>query len=307
MPAPRVVSLLPAATEIICALGAGELLVGRSHECDFPETVRALPACTTSEIDSSQSSRAIDDAVKARLRQALSLYQVDTARLRELRPDVIVTQAQCKVCAVSLSEVEQAVASWMGAQPVIVSLAPEKLTQVWDNITEVASALGLQHAGRHLLKTLKTRVVGVIEKACVLKQRPTVGCIEWFEPLMAAGNWVPELVDLAGGKDVLGEPGKHSPWLNWETLRERDPEVLVLMPCGFDLARTRSELNALTARPEWAQLRAVKSGRVFLTDGNSFFNRPGPRLVESIEILAEILHPQLFQFGHAGKGWQKLA
>jgi len=303
MSAPRVVSLLPAATEIVCAIGAGELLVGRSHECDFPESVRALPACTEAQVDSSLPSRAIDDAVKARLQNALSLYRVDVAKLRALRPDVIVTQAQCDVCAVSLSEVEHAVANWTGAKPVIVSLAPARLAQVWENITEVASALDLQDAGRTALKALKNRVVSVIEKACVLRKRPTVGCIEWFDPLMAAGNWVPELVELAGGTNLLGEPGKHSPWLNWETLLERDPDMLVLMPCGFDLARTRKELSALTVRPEWMKLRAVKSGRVFLTDGSSFFNRPGPRLVESLEMLAEILHPGLFEFGHRSKGW----
>lgn len=307
MRAPRVVSLLPAATEIVCAIGAGELLVGRSHECDFPETIRDLPACTEPQIDASQPSRVIDRDVKERLEKALSLYRVDVARLRALRPDVILTQAQCDVCAVSFAEVELAVAGWTGAKPVIVSLAPARLAQVWENFTEVASALGMQDAGRAALKALKNRVVTVIEKACVLRKRPTVGCIEWFDPLMAAGNWVPELVELSGGTDVLGEASKHSAWLNWETLIERDPDVLVLMPCGFDLARTRAELPALTAREEWRRLGAVKAGRVFLTDGNAFFNRPGPRLVESLEILAEILHPGLFEFGHRDKHWQRLA
>ena len=237
---------------------------------------------------------------------AAALYEVDAARLRELRPDVIITQAQCDVCAVSLAEVERSVTGWSGPAPQVVSLAPQRLAEVWTDMQRVAEALGLREEGRAAVKALKQRVVAIIEPACVVKRRPSVACVEWLDPLMAAGNWIPELVELAGGLNLFGETGKHSPWMNWEAIQEHDPEVIVVMPCGFDLARTRAEIGALTRRPDWAKLRAVKHGRVALTDGNAFFNRPGPRLVESLEILGEILHPELFAFGQRGKSWQPL-
>jgi iron complex transport system substrate-binding protein len=303
----RIVSLLPACTEIVCALGADDLLVGRSHECDFPPHVKALPVCTAPKLDANASSGEIDRQVKALLQDAVSIYRIDLEKLKELRPDIILTQAQCEVCAVSLPEVEQAVAQWTGRNPQIISLSPKRLADIWEDIRTVANALDLTEDGRDLLRLLKNRVVEVIEKTCVMKNRPTVACIEWIEPLMAAGNWVPELVELAGGANVAGESGKHSPWMNWETLREKNPEIIVAMPCGFDIARTRSEMAALIKLPDWSKLRAVKNNRVFLTDGNQFFNRPGPRIVESLEILTEIIHPDRFNFGHRGKAWEKNA
>lgn len=307
MATPRVVSLLPSATEIVCALGCREQLVGRSHECDFPPEVCALPACTESKLDSTRSSAEIDRQVKSLLQDALSIYRVDADRLRALCPDVILTQAQCEVCAVSLPEVEQAVAGWSGAakHTRLVSLSPQRLADVWGDILAVAAALGVEEHGRALVKQLKNRVVDVIAKAALVKHRPSVACIEWLDPLMAAGNWVPELVDLAGGLNLFGEAGKHSPWLNWEAVRERDPEIIVAMPCGFDFARTRQELSALITRPEWPKLQAVRTRRVYVVDGNQFFNRPGPRLVESLEMLAEMVHPELFQFAHEGRGWNR--
>lgn len=301
----RIVSLLPARTEIVCALGAAGRLVGRSHECDYPPEIQKLPACTSAKVDSKAPSAEIDRQVKERLRDAVSIYRVDVEKLKELRPDLILTQAQCEVCAVSLPEVEQAVAQWTGGRPQIISLSPKKLADIWEDIRTVANALDLTDEGRDFLRGLKNRIVTIIEKTCVMKNRPTVGCIEWIEPLMAAGNWVPELVDLAGGMNIAGEAGKHSPWMNWDALRERDPEIIVVMPCGFDVARTRSEMVALTKHPDWPKLRAVKSNRVYLADGNQFFNRPGPRIVESLEIMAEIVHPDRFNFGHRGKRYEK--
>ena len=254
---PRIVSLLPSCTEIICALGFEDCLVARSHECDFPASVRNLPACTASKISTTASSAEIDREVKSLLQQALSLYAIDSAMLRELQPDLILTQAQCEVCAVSLTEVEQAVSEWTGRRPRILSLSPQRLADLWENIREVAEALGAARRGRELLQQLKDRVADVIVKTVPLKRRPSVGCLEWFDPLMAAGNWVPELVELAGGLNLFGEAGKHSPWLNWEAVQEHDPEVLVLMPCGFDLVRTRTEAATLTRLPDWDKLRAV--------------------------------------------------
>ncbi len=299
----RLVSLLPSCTEIVCALGLAELLVGRSHECDFPPAIRVLPACTESKLDVHAGSAQIDRQVKSLLQDALSLYRIN-AELLPLQPDLILTQAQCEVCAVSLAEVEAAVREWLGARPRIISLSPNSLAEVWKNIQEVADAVNVPERGAQLVGQLQRRVEEV-RKLSQPSARPSVACIEWLDPLMAAGNWVPELVELAGGLDLFGEAGKHSPWLNWEAVREHDPECIVLMPCGFDLARTRAEMPALTRRSDWGKLRAVKNRRVYLTDGNQFFNRPGPRLVESLEILAEVLNPGVFNFGHERTGWEK--
>ena len=292
---PRIVSLLPSCTEIVCELGLSDQLVGRSHECDFPPAVCRLPVCTQPKLNVQASSLQIDRDVKALLQDALSIYQIDTGMLKALRPDFILTQSQCEVCAVSLSAVELAVSGWAGFQPRILSLAPNALADVWNDILEVAGALGVAERGAEVVARLKDRVENVAARARPLSQRPSVACIEWLDPLMAAGNWVPELVALAGGRNLFGESGKHSPWLNWESVRERDPEIMVILPCGFDIERTRREMSSLTARPGWINLRAVKNGQVYLADGNQFFNRPGPRLVESLEILAAIIHPTVFQ------------
>lgn len=301
----RVVSLLPSCTEIVCALSCGDQLVGRSHECDFPPEVKNLPVCSSAKLNSNAPSAEIDREVKSLLHQALSIYDIDTAKLKELRPDIILTQAQCEVCAVSESELQKAIATTLDFQPQIISLSPKKIADVWTDMAKVAEALGVSDRGKKVICALKNRVVDVIEKTCELKNRPGVACIEWLDPLMAAGNWVPELVEFAGGKNLFGEAGKHSPWMQWEDLLKRDPAIIVVMPCGFDIARTRKELEPIRSKPEWRKLRAVSSGKVFLTDGNQYFNRPGPRLVDSLEILAEILHPEMFSFEHEGNGWEK--
>ncbi len=302
--AERVVSLLPSLTEIVCALGCGERLVGRSHECDFPAGVERLPACTEAKLDASAPSGEIDERVKALVRDGLSIYRVDPARLAELRPDVVLTQDQCEVCAASLADVEAALAEWTGGSPRVVSLSPRALADVWGDLARVGAALGVPERAVRLAAELTDRVTAIGERSGDAP-RPRVACLEWLDPLMGAGNWVPELVSLAGGASLFGEAGAHSPWIEWEALGEADPDVIVALPCGFDLPRTRRELVPLTARPEWKALRAVREGRVFLTDGNAFFNRPGPRLVESLEILAEILHPERFAFGHQGRGWER--
>jgi len=302
---PRIVSLLPSCTEIVCALGLEQQLVGRSHECDFPPAIRHLPASTESKLDASASSAEIDRDVKSLLRQALSIYCIDIERLKELRPDVILTQSQCEVCAVSLPEVEQAVSEWTGAKPRILSLAPNSLADVWDDILRVSDALNVPERGADVVRQLKDRVEQIARLTRDISRRPSVACVEWLDPLMAAGNWVPELVELGGGLNLFGEAGKHSPWLNWEAVRDHDPEVVVILPCGFDVSRTWREMPALANRPDWQKLRAVRTGRVFIADGSQYFNRPGPRLVESLEILAELLHPGVFHFGHCQNGWKK--
>jgi iron complex transport system substrate-binding protein len=305
-PSHRIVSLLASATEIVCALGFEDRLVGRSHECDFPESVKRLPICTAPKFNVEGSSYEIDQRVKAILQEGLSVYRVDAEKLRQLQPGVIVTQTQCAVCAVSLRDLEQALASWLGATPQVVSLAPNALADVWTSIQQVAAALAVPERGIEVVGTLQRRMAAITDKARALPQRPTVACLEWIEPLMAAGNWMPELVDMAGGIDLFGTAGKHAPSLTWPELSNRDPNVIVVMPCGFDIARSRRDMPALTGHTDWPRLRSARNGQVYLADGNQYFNRPGPRLVESLEILAEILHPGACRFGHEGIGWQLL-
>jgi len=303
----RIASLLPSCTEIACALGFEQALVGRSHECDHPAGVGALPVLTEPKLDPATPSAAIDDRVRQLVRDGLSVYRVDAERLRELAPSVILTQQQCEVCAASPKDLEDALARWVGERPRIVSLEPARLADVWEDVETVARALDAEARGRALAAQLADRIADIAQRALRIRERPSVACIEWIDPLMAAGNWMPELVTLAGGRCVFGETGAHSPWIGWEDLCRADPDVLVVLPCGFDLERSREELDVLRARPEWAGLSAVRRGRVFVTDGNHYFNRPGPRLVDSLEILGEILHPDHFAALHRGEGWQPLA
>lgn len=303
MPEHRIVSLIASATEIVAALGFEEQLVGRSHECDYPPSVERLPACSEAKLDVNGTSREIDDRVKTVLRDALSVYRVHADVVNALQPTVIVTQTHCEVCAVSLKDVEAAACHLISSTPNVVPLAPNCLEDIWTDIRRVAEALEAPEKGEALIADLQGRLRTLSRRCATLPKRQTIACIEWIDPLMAAGNWVPELVKLAGGTNVFGEAGKHSPWMTFDELVARDPDVIAIMPCGFDIERAERELPVLTERPEWRSLRAVETGRVFITDGNQYFNRPGPRLVESAEILAEILHPGNFGFLHEGTGW----
>lgn len=301
----RIVSLIPSATEILAQLGLLDQTVGRSHECDYPAETQTRPICTEPKFNPVGTSAEIHDRVTELLQSALSVYRIKTEVLEQLQPTHILTQAQCEVCAVSLSDVEQAVATLTGTQPQIISLQPNTLNDVWNDIERVAIALGVE--GQSSLSQLQARVEACAAKTKTLSDRPTVACIEWAEPLMAAGNWIPELVELAGGKSLFGVIGQHSPWLQWAELLSANPDVIILMPCGYDLNRTQQDADLLAQHPDWQSLQAVKTGRVYITDGNQYFNRPGPRLVDSLEILAEILHPELFDFGYAGSGWKQLS
>ena len=299
----RVVSLIASATEIVAALGLEHWLVARSHECDWPASVKALPQASRPSFPTEGGSRAIDLAVKERLAKALSTYEVDAELLRRLKPDVIITQTQCEVCAVSPADVERAVCQLSGQDVKVVSLEPNRLGDVWADIRRVADALGQGAAGEQLVNRLRRRVLEIGTRAATRKARPKVAVIEWIDPLMTAGNWMPELVEVAGGSSVLGEAGVHSPFITWDQVALKDPDVVFVSPCGFDIARTRREWAVLEEQAGWQRLRAVKAGRVVIADGNAYFHRPGPRLVESLEILAEVLHPTAFQFGHEGAGW----
>ena len=306
MNGPNIVTLLASATEIVCALGYEDALVARSHECDYPTSVTKLPACTESKINKWTTSFDIDKQVKSIVEQGLSVYRVDGNLLRKLQPDIIITQTQCEVCAAGPKDLDNALCDWTGATPLIVSLEPNGLSGVWTDIQAVADALGATERGNQLIVELQSRMASIEAHTRQIEERPRVACIEWIDPLMTAGNWMPELVEMAGGDNIFGEAGFHSPWLAWESVCDADPEIILILPCGYTILETRRDMPALTGRPEWPRLKAVAKGQVYLADGNQYFNRPGPRLAESLEILSELLHPELFSFDHEGIGWERL-
>jgi iron complex transport system substrate-binding protein len=298
----RIVSLIASSTEIIHALGLGRYMVGRSHECDFPLTVKALPVCTAPKFNVEGTSYEIDQRVKGILEQSLSVYKVDAQILDELSPTHVITQAQCEVCAVSLKDVEEAACQMVKSQPRIISLEPNCLDDYFNDLLKVGRVLGAQEAAEELIDSDKRRIREVEKRATRADKKPTVAVIEWIEPLMAAGNWMPELVELAGGINLFGIAGKHSPWMKIEDLTRLDPDIIIVTPCGFDNQRTLEEMPALAKLEQFNQLKAAKSNRVYIADGNQYFNRPGPRLIDSLEIMAEILHPEIFPAAH-GDAW----
>jgi len=289
---PRIVSLLPSATEIACALGFAHDLVGISHECDFPAELRGTPVLTSSRVGNGASSHEIDAAVRALVGSALSIYEVDQPRLAELSPDLILTQDLCRVCAVSLSDVQSAVARLAQRADVrIVSLQPSRLAHVLQDIETVALALGQPERGRALRASLEVRLAAIATRAAQAPSRPRVASVEWLEPLMLGGTWMPELIELAGGEAVAAGAGEPAPTLTLAEFAALQADVVLLKPCGFDVERTLRE-RALIERA--LRGRLAPSARVYVSDGNAFFNRPGPRLVESLEILAAAVHPELF-------------
>jgi iron complex transport system substrate-binding protein len=286
----RIVSLLPSATEIVCALGARAELVGRSHECDFPPGVEEVPVLTSSRIGPLPSSRAIDASVRDVLRDALAIYEIDIERLRQSAPDVIVTQDLCDVCAVAIDDVRAAVARLARQDVAIVNLHPMRLADIWRDVAHVAQAIGRAANGEALVATLRARVAEVARRAALTERRPRVITIEWLDPVMIGGMWMPELVELAGGEPLVTRAGEHAPTLQHGDLAALEPEVVVVKPCGFSLDRTLDEVDVLRD----ALPRSFRA-RVYVADGNAFFNRPGPRIVESLEILAACVHPDAFQ------------
>jgi iron complex transport system substrate-binding protein len=301
--AKRVATLIASATEIVSALGCRDWIVGRSHECDYPAGIHVVPVLTEPKIPLDGGSAEIDRHVKAIVEEGASVYRVHSERLKELSPDIIVTQDHCEVCAVSLKDVEQAICNWTGRDIQVVSCRPNALGDIWADIRRIADALGVPDAGDRMVFDMQGRMNAVAARAARAARRPRVLCIEWIDPLMAAADWMPELVEMAGGVNLLGTAGKRSEWITWEKAVASEPDVIVVMPCGFDIARTGAEMPILEDRPGFFQLKAVREGRVAVVDGNQYFNRPGPRLADSLEILAEILHPELFDFGHYGDGW----
>jgi iron complex transport system substrate-binding protein len=316
----RIVSLLASATEMIAELGCLEQMVGRSHECDYPPEVCKLPLVSRVQIDSEGSSAEIDaqikqlinsqETIEAGALKALSIYTIDTELLSELRPDAIFTQTQCEVCAVSERDVSAALQQITGLQPRIISLAPYRLEDVWEDFLRVGKALGREEQAQILLESYQQRLKDLQALTSRLQEKQKkkrVAVIEWLEPLMGAGNWVPELLEFAGGQACFGERGEHSPWISWEELREADPDVIVLCPCGFTLERTERELGSLQGNDEWKELRAVQQGEVYAIDGNYYLNRSGPRLVDSAEILGRVIWGSELEGVKAhAQGWRKV-
>src|SRR5690349_14264595 len=273
---------------MVSALGYQDHLVGRSHECDYPPEVLALPVVSTVQIDIHATSAQIDAQVRQRIHQpkpdnpalqALSIYAIDLELLRQLQPDVILTQTQCEVCAVSERDVRQAIAQLTGLHPQIVSLAPYRLQDIWEDMARIANVLGCPDRARTLVQHSQQRLNDLRRKTAAFGFEPRVAVLEWLDPLMGAGNWTPELVSYAGGKSLFGEVGRHSPSLSWEELQMADPDVIILGPCGYSLERTMKDLPLLSRHPLWQELKAVREHTVYALDGNQYLNRSGPRLV----------------------------
>ena len=287
----RICSLLPGATEIAFALGLGDQVVGVTHECDYPAEAKHKRVVVRSAIDPHRMSSAeIDRKVSELLHAGKGLYTIDEEALRETAPEVILTQGLCDVCALDYKEVVGA-AERLADFPAIVSLNPHTLTDVLEDVVRVGAATGREAAAEVFVADLRRRIeqIGFSEPG----HRPRVVCLEWFEPLYVAGHWVPEMVALAGGYDVLGRKGEPSFKVVWQDVLEAKPDLLLLMPCGFDTRRTAKETTALRQLPGWEQLPAVKRGHVYALNGGAYFSRPGPRLVNGLEILARIIHPEI--------------
>jgi iron complex transport system substrate-binding protein len=287
----RIVSLLPSATEILFGIGAGHDVVGVTHECDFPEAAKCLPQLTSSALPHAGNAAEIDRHVRKSLHAGSSLYHLNSELLEELAPDLIVTQELCAVCAVSYSIVNRA-ARRLSSDPRIISLEPSSLEDVYANIETLGSLTGRENGARVLVASMQRRIDALQSRVETLpKQRVLV--LEWTEPPMSGGHWAPQLVDLAGATPVLGNPGGNSQVLAWEQISQADPDVIIVAPCGFDLQKTKEAVEGLQSVSAWNELRAVGSGNVALVDGNAYLNRPGPRLVDTVEIFAEILHPAI--------------
>jgi iron complex transport system substrate-binding protein len=297
----RVVSLLASGTEIVCALGSGDSLVGRSHECDNPPWVKSLPQCSEAAFDICVPSREIDAEVNRRIRSGEPLYRIHTDLIRDLAPDLIIAQAHCEVCAVTPEDVERSGCETPAAS--VLALSAGSLEGVFDDILKIAAALGKRGCGDELVAHERRRLEAVGERVA-LRRRPSLVMLEWMDPLFAMGNWGPELVEIANGDLLLGKKGEHSSAIPFDRLREADPEFIIVAPCGFDLIRTLRERTALENHPAWNSLQAVQSGKVAFADGNLFFNRSGMTISQTTEIIAEILHGEVFDAPTEGAHWR---
>ena len=288
----RILSLLPSATEIVFALGLGDDLVGVSHECDYPPEARAKPVVSTSDVSPKLRSREVHRALTQHRHTSRSVYNIDERRLQELRPDVILTQELCMVCAVPVTQVQEA-ARMLAGPCQVVSLEPRNLRQILATIQTVGGVTGHAAESRGVVAQLHERVECIVSRTSCIQNRPRVFCMEWMDPIMPGGHWIPEMIRMAGGTSTLGKDNEPSRVIAWEQVVEFSPEIIIAMPCGYKISRTVEELDCLVTKAGWSRLPAVKRGNVFVVDSPAFFSRPGPRVVTGLEILAQIFHPDL--------------
>lgn len=285
----KIVSLLPSTTEICYALGLGDAVVGVTHECDFPGDALGKPHLTANVLPEGEHTSAdIDRLIAERVMNGQSIYHLDTDLLADLAPDLILTQELCEVCAVSYTDV-LAAARTLPKTPEVAAFEPHNISEILASISEVARLAGVPERGEQVVAELRARLEAVADRVTGAEPRRVL-CLEWLAPPMAGGHWVPEMVRLAGGVDVLGPEGEPSTYVTWEQIAETDPDVVVVMPCGYDLDATRVAMRELDDVPEWHRLRAVREGRVYPVDGSGYFNRPGPRIVDGVELLESLIH-----------------
>ena len=302
----RIVSFLPSATEMACALGLSDQLLGITHECDYPPQVRDKPVVVRNVLPIESMSQAeIDVAVTQRLRNGQSLYRVEEALMQDIAPDLILTQDLCQVCAPSGNEVTQLLQS-LPSKPEILWLTPKNIEQIFGNLRDLGAATGRSPIAEALIAAGQARLNKIEAATRTLVSRPRVFCMEWMDPVYCSGHWVPEMVRIAGGFDQLGREGADSVRIKWDAVIEWKPEVLVVMPCGFDLQQSVDEAPRLTSYPGWSDLPAVRDGRVYAVDANSYFARPGPRVVEGTELLAHLFHPDQFEWKGPADAFQRL-
>ena len=299
----RIISFLPGATEMVCALGLEKQLVGITHECDYPPGVRDRPVVVRTRIRMEDlSPEAVDATVRQTLHSGEGLYRVDETLLKSLAPDLVLTQDLCPVCAPSGQSVAQFLEG-LDPRPRVVSLVPRSLSGVFENLRQVGEATGCLEEAEQLIRGFQERIRVVTDRTRALPERPRVACLEWLSPLYSAGHWMPELVELAGGLDVLADQGRDSERLDWTRLLTADPEVLILGPCGWRRDRVLGEAHRLTRFPGWQEIEAVRKGRVYAVDAHSYFARPGPRIIEGLELLAALIHPGHFRWQGPADAW----
>lgn len=281
-----------------------EHLAGRSHECNQTSYIRSLPVLTTPEIKQKEASADIHSEIQNLVENGLSVYRVDGKKLGEINPDLILTQDHCEVCAASLNDVEQAVQTYCSSKTVVISVSPDTMSEIYDSILTIGEAAGVPEKAQNLVDELNMRF-SIISQTINGQARDEVVTIEWLDPLMTGGNWIPELVDAAGGESRLAVAGKHSPVIEWSEILDQNPRKLLIMPCGYAIPQTLKEMHVLTEKEGWSNLDAVKNNEVYILDGDRFFNRPGPGIFDSGRILAEILHPNLLKPIYKNDGWVK--
>ena len=301
----RIISLIPSSTEIVCALGLRENLVGRSHSCDYPDDVVSLPVCSEPRNYPVGSSIEIHDELMSILRNALSVYQVHLETIKDLHPTHIITQSQCEVCAVSTDDLHEALSDYLKTKDVqVIDLKPDNIEEVLESFQTVADATDVPEMGNHLVQEIRDSFENINNATAVFSDKPKIAFIEWIEPLMAAGNWTTSLIEMAGGTNVFNKMTNH--WIEFDDIISSNPDKIVISPCGFSIEQSLENMRFLYNTEKWNSLEAVKNNEVYICDGSQYFNRPGPRLEDSLKILTEIFHPDLFNMEYHKTGWIRL-